>query len=297
MNEGMKQDQPTPIVPKTRGRVAEQQIAAALKDFDNGTPATEICRRYGVSPSTFYKWRAGRHGPRASQRRKVSAQGDRPGSGRPARISTDAIVEAALAIGLGQATVRNVAAALGMSFTGLYHHVRTKEELLELVADAALADIINEPCNDADFEQQVLYYSRKFYDIFIQYPQIVASSLAGYAMYTERIIPIHEQLFAAGVRSGFSVSEAYRIFMNAMSAVNGAAVMAIGERAMKRQEGQFLAMLQNSIESQHRRSPLLTALIAAEHGKKIDHFQTVRIVIRGSLAEARTGRPTTATQK
>ena len=40
-----------------RSKFSPQQIAKILKEFDNGKPAVEISREYGVSTATFYKWR------------------------------------------------------------------------------------------------------------------------------------------------------------------------------------------------------------------------------------------------
>ena len=39
-------------------RYAEEQIVSILKEAAAGTKTLEICRKYGVSENTFYKWRA-----------------------------------------------------------------------------------------------------------------------------------------------------------------------------------------------------------------------------------------------
>lgn len=61
------------------------------------------------------------------------------------RLSIDAIVEAAAACaarsGLDEVTMRAVAAELGASPMALYRHVADREELLDQVADRALADV------------------------------------------------------------------------------------------------------------------------------------------------------------
>lgn len=38
-------------------RFNPEQIAAILKEFDNGKLALEIVRTHGVSKAAFYKWR------------------------------------------------------------------------------------------------------------------------------------------------------------------------------------------------------------------------------------------------
>jgi len=35
----------------------EEQIVAALRRVEGGTPATEVCRKLGVSENTFYRWK------------------------------------------------------------------------------------------------------------------------------------------------------------------------------------------------------------------------------------------------
>ena len=35
----------------------EEQIVVALRRVEGGTPATEVCRKLGVSENTFYRWK------------------------------------------------------------------------------------------------------------------------------------------------------------------------------------------------------------------------------------------------
>ncbi|WP_141670593.1 transposase, partial [Gilliamella sp. Choc6-1] len=38
-------------------KMTEHQIVAILKEAEAGIPVKELCRKYGVGNSTFYKWR------------------------------------------------------------------------------------------------------------------------------------------------------------------------------------------------------------------------------------------------
>ncbi|PIT53455.1 transposase [Snodgrassella alvi] len=38
-------------------KMTEHQIVAILKEAEAGIPVKELCRKYGISNSTFYKWR------------------------------------------------------------------------------------------------------------------------------------------------------------------------------------------------------------------------------------------------
>ena len=38
-------------------KMTEHQIVAILKEAESGIPVKELCRKYGMGNSTFYKWR------------------------------------------------------------------------------------------------------------------------------------------------------------------------------------------------------------------------------------------------
>jgi len=39
-------------------RYSEEQIIAALKEAQSGISVNDICRKYGVSAASYYKWKA-----------------------------------------------------------------------------------------------------------------------------------------------------------------------------------------------------------------------------------------------
>lgn len=39
-------------------RFTEEQIIIILKEVDSGVPLKEVCRKYGVSTASYYKWKA-----------------------------------------------------------------------------------------------------------------------------------------------------------------------------------------------------------------------------------------------
>ena len=41
-----------------KSRFSDSQIIAVLKQAEAGKPVPELCREYGISSATFYKWRA-----------------------------------------------------------------------------------------------------------------------------------------------------------------------------------------------------------------------------------------------
>lgn len=41
-----------------KSRFSEEQIIAILAEQERGMATAEVCRKHGVSPGTFYKWKA-----------------------------------------------------------------------------------------------------------------------------------------------------------------------------------------------------------------------------------------------
>ena len=52
-------------------RMTESQIVAILKETDAGMAVKDICRKYNVANSTFYKWREKYGGMEASDVRRL----------------------------------------------------------------------------------------------------------------------------------------------------------------------------------------------------------------------------------
>jgi len=52
-------------------RLTETQIVGILKEAEAGTPVPELCRKYNVGNSTFYKWRSKYGGMEVSDVKKL----------------------------------------------------------------------------------------------------------------------------------------------------------------------------------------------------------------------------------
>lgn len=59
-----------------RSRFSEEQIINALKEHAAGLSAADLCRKYGISDATFYKWRSKYGGMDISDARKLKALED-----------------------------------------------------------------------------------------------------------------------------------------------------------------------------------------------------------------------------
>ncbi len=56
-----------------RSRYKEEQIIGILKEHQAGLSAQDLCRKYGISDATFYKWRSRYGGMDVSDARKLKA--------------------------------------------------------------------------------------------------------------------------------------------------------------------------------------------------------------------------------
>jgi putative transposase len=54
-----------------RSKYSESQVVSILKEADAGMAVTEICRKYGISNGTYYKWKSKYGGLEVSDVRRL----------------------------------------------------------------------------------------------------------------------------------------------------------------------------------------------------------------------------------
>ena len=54
-------------------RFTDEQIIEIVREYEAGAKLTELCRRHGISPATFYKWRAKCGGMAVSDAKRLRA--------------------------------------------------------------------------------------------------------------------------------------------------------------------------------------------------------------------------------
>jgi len=59
-----------------RSRFTEEQIIGILREQETGAKTADICRKYGVSGATFYKWKAKYGGLDVSDARRLKVLED-----------------------------------------------------------------------------------------------------------------------------------------------------------------------------------------------------------------------------
>jgi len=57
-------------------RFSEEQIIKALKEAESGKTAKELCREYGISEQTFYRWKSKYGGMELGDAKKLKALED-----------------------------------------------------------------------------------------------------------------------------------------------------------------------------------------------------------------------------
>lgn len=56
-----------------KSRFTEEQIIGILKEHDAGVKTADLCRRHGMSPATFYKWKSKFGGMEVSDAKRLRA--------------------------------------------------------------------------------------------------------------------------------------------------------------------------------------------------------------------------------
>ncbi len=77
-----------------RSRFTEEQIIVVLAEQERGVKTAEVCRKHGISPNTFYKWKAKYGGLDVSDARRLKSLETE--NGRLKRLLADAMLDNAV---------------------------------------------------------------------------------------------------------------------------------------------------------------------------------------------------------
>ena len=131
--------------------------------------------------------------------------------GRPPRIDTAAIADAVLEVGTEDATVRNVAALLGVSVPGLYHHVNGRQDLLRIAAERTVAGIRMPDDRRMHWAQWLRMWGRFVRREVISQPEMAALFASG-RVKDDGLVEIRKQAITALGRVGFGPPAAVDVF-------------------------------------------------------------------------------------
>jgi AcrR family transcriptional regulator len=127
--------------------------------------------------------------------------------GRPPRIDREAIADAVLEIGLGNASMKAVAEHLGVSVPGLYHHVRNRNELLLLAAERSMATMALPEHRGEHWAVWLRQWGRYSRSAMVEEPQVFEQFLAG-AVSWERVVEVADHVIGVLTGQGFTALEA-----------------------------------------------------------------------------------------
>lgn len=133
-----------------------------------------------------------------------SKKGER--RGRPAKLTNQQILDAAVAIGLPDLSLGGVAKALGVSVAALYHYFKDRDELAEFVANAIIVDFPLPPDGTGDWfhwAHSFAYSQRALFERFPGLAQVAVQRTISAA------IPRLEQSVRLALKSGFDEKTAW----------------------------------------------------------------------------------------
>jgi putative transposase len=77
-----------------RSRFTEEQIIGILREQEAGQKTADVCRKYGISSATFYKWKAKYGGLEVSDAKRLRALEDE--NARLKKLLAEAMLDVAV---------------------------------------------------------------------------------------------------------------------------------------------------------------------------------------------------------
>lgn len=133
-------------------------------------------------------------------------------AGRPATLSRQQIVQAALASSSNRLTVRGLAKRLGVSHSALYRWVRSRDELLALINDALLGGVTEEMSNSSteDWREWFIELAQALRRELL--PVITSTTVAQLPLDTEHYRLLRDQAVSGMTRQGVPSDVAHESF-------------------------------------------------------------------------------------
>lgn len=140
----------------------------------------------------------------------IAASEPAPARGRPGRppsISTQAIVGAALQIGLERVSFRRLAERLGVNVATIYRYVRNRNELLRLAAFQLTLSRRLPDREHAHWSHLARHYGEEMFESFLGEPELLSELLKG-SLGPHVEMDVLDQFIGAMGRYGFNPAEA-----------------------------------------------------------------------------------------
>lgn len=172
-----------------------------------------------------------------------------------------------------------------MSVPGLYHHVRTRQELLDLAMEHVLTGLPASWAGDAPWREKLLAYAEKMFEAMAAQPDLITRIASGSVVSVE--YAFHVEAFMAGARAhGFSTEQGYKLHIQLLTTVIGAAAIEAGHRALRNSAsslGQQIAAVAGNHDPAE--FPELRALLAYPDLLEADPMEPVRMKLDALLEQ------------
>jgi AcrR family transcriptional regulator len=152
-------------------------------------------------------------------------------TGRPPSLTLTDVLDAAIDMGLGGVSMRELAARLGVATATIYNYVESRDDLVSLAARRQVERFRFDDVG-GDWRDLIRGHVRRFFNLCSAEPQLVMQHMQGLVA-PDVNLDYLDSLLAALVKRGFTVSEAYRLYSSANFVVLGAIVRAAHVGALK----------------------------------------------------------------
>lgn len=144
-----------------------------------------------------------------------------------ARLTRKRIAATALDVidseGLAAVTMRRVADALGVQAPSLYNHVRSKEELLDAVAESVMQQVDASGFEHLAWRDALDAWAWSYYEALVAHPNLVPHIAVAFGR-LDTALARADQVYAGLLAQGWTPSRATRIAAAIRYAVYGAAL-------------------------------------------------------------------------
>ena len=144
-----------------------------------------------------------------------------------ARLTRERITATALDVidseGLAAVTMRRVADALGVQAPSLYNHVRSKEELLDAVAESVMQQVDASAFEHLAWREALDAWAWSYYEALVAHPNLVPHMAVAFGRLDAGLARA-DQVYAGLLAQGWTPSRATRIAAAIRYAVYGAAL-------------------------------------------------------------------------
>ena len=127
--------------------------------------------------------------------------------GRPSSITRESIARAALDIGVKKATIPLIAAHLGVAHSSLYHHVKSRDEIISIAAEIAVKELDWRSPETATWREELIVLTDSIWALYDQNPGLAEAFNHGEVTPTTGILSFAESVSRLQ-NKGFPLDEA-----------------------------------------------------------------------------------------